>query len=1124
MDNKLSSYQILIEKLDRFIRKFYINKIIRGAILFSAILIALFLAFNLLESQFYFNRSIRKLIFYGFIGISLSALAYFVIVPLAKYFRLGKVLSHENAAIIIGNHFSNVKDKLLNILQLYGQSQSNQDNELLFASIDQKSEEIRIVPFRTAVNLSNNKKFLKYLIPPALFLLLLLLFAPGIIKSSTKRLINNDTDFVRPAPFEFKIVNNTLEAVQYSDLLLKVKIKGDYLPSDVYIDIEDFQYHLTKSSPDEFEYVFKNIQQDIDFQLYSGRVKSENYEIKVIPKPVITDFSIYVDYPAYTEQKDEMIKNTGDLLVLEGSILRWDFNSMNTDLLKMNFQSDKNKRYLIEPDAGNFRFTRKIINDDIYKLYIVNNRISIPDSMSYSINVVKDKFPTINIDQVRDSLDDSMIYFVGNISDDYGFSSLSFNYRVGEKDGSISSVKSKKINFSKARNFDFRYILDFSDIKLKPGQTLKYYFEVKDNDGVNGPKSSVSGEMEFRTITEEEYNEKENQNEEDIKKNLDKIQQEAKKIRDKLKKLQEKLIQKKEAEWQDKKELEKLLEKEKELQKLLEEAKKKLEENLKKQQDFKQIDESILNKQEQLQKMFEEALSEEQKDLMQKIEELMKELQKDEMMDQMDQMSLDEEKLEKQMDRMLELFKQLELEKEISESIKELNKLADKQEKLSEETKDKAKTNEDLKKEQQDLNKEFEKTQDKVEELMKKNEELEHPKNLAEDNEEKMEEIMEDMEKSDEQIEENKNSPASQSQKSAAQKMKKMAKSLEMQMAGSEKEQHEEDLKALRQLLENLLTLSFDQESLMKRSGSVIVNSPAFKKVLVDQHKIKEDFKIVEDSLHALSKRVIEIQSFVNDKVREIKGSLDQSLKKLENDDQLPGSRDFNAANKAQHESMKGLNDLALMLDESMQQMQQNASGMPGSGSCDKPGGTGKKPGKSGKKPMDKIAKGQEKLTEQMKEMISKMQGKSGKGGLPKEFAEAAKQQAELRKALEQIKREKQEEGKGGGNELQKMIDDMNKIEEDLVNKRLDGQLIKRQQEITNRLLEADKADRQRGFENERKSETGTEKERKVPPAIEKYLKERESQLELYRSVSPTLKPFYRDLVRDYIEKMKNNK
>jgi hypothetical protein len=99
----------------------------------------------------------------------------------------------------------------------------------------------------------------------------------------------------------------------------------------------------------------------------------------------------------------------------------------------------------------------------------------------------------------------------------------------------------------------------------------------------------------------------------------------------------------------------------------------------------------------------------------------------------------------------------------------------------------------------------------------------------------------------------------------------------------------------------------------------------------------------------------------------------------------------------------------------------------------------------------------------------------------------------------------------------------MNKLEEDLVNRRLDSELLKRQQEITTRLLEADKAQRTRGFDTERESRTASETERKLPPAIEKYLRERESQLDQYRPVSPALKPFYRDIVREYIENMRNN-
>ena len=420
------------------------------------------------------------------------------------------------------------------------------------------------------------------------------------------------------------------------------------------------------------------------------------------------------------------------------------------------------------------------------------------------------------------------------------------------------------------------------------------------------------------------------------------------------------------------------------------------------------------------------------------------------------------------------------------------------------------------------MNKEFDKVKEKVSDLMKKNKELEVPKNLADDNEEKMDEIKQDMEKSSDELEKNKPQNASQSQKSAAQKMKSMANSLSMQMEGSSQEQHEEDLKAFRQLLENILTLSFDQEELMDKTNDVIVNSPAFAKVLKEQYKIKEDFKIVEDSLQELSKRVVEIQTFVNEKVSEIKKSIKNSIDKLENDDLMPGRRDFPNIIKYQHESMKGLNDLALMLDEAMKQMQSNASGMPGSGSCNKPGGSGKKSGKSGKsgsQPMDKIVKGQKGLTERLKKMLQKGKGKTG--GMAREFAEAAKRQAELRKALEELQKQKQEEGKGAGNQLQKMIDEMNKIEEDLVNKKLDAKLIKRQQEITSRLLEADKADRIRGYDNQRKSKSATDKEKKMPPAVEKYLKERESQLEFYKSISPELKPFYKKLVEQYIKNLK---
>ena len=116
------NYRLLINKLDQFIRKYYINQMIRGVLYSVGLILALFLAMALLEYYNYFDTGVRKAMFYSFIGVSTVALAYWVFTPLLHYFRLGNLISHEQAAQIIGGHFTDVKDKLLNILQLKHQS------------------------------------------------------------------------------------------------------------------------------------------------------------------------------------------------------------------------------------------------------------------------------------------------------------------------------------------------------------------------------------------------------------------------------------------------------------------------------------------------------------------------------------------------------------------------------------------------------------------------------------------------------------------------------------------------------------------------------------------------------------------------------------------------------------------------------------------------------------------------------------------------------------------------------------------------------------------------------------------------------------------------------------------
>jgi hypothetical protein len=305
-------YDQLIAKLDSFTRKYYINQVIRGLLYTTGLVLALFLAVSLLESQFYFDTGTRKLMFYGFLGLSLAALGGWVLLPLSRYFRLGSVISHEKAADIIGAHFADVKDKLLNVLQLRQQVSAGGDTSLVLASIDQKASEISPIPFPAAIDLSKNRQYLKYALPPLLLLLVILFAAPSLITDGTNRLIRNNDKFERPAPFKFVIdKTDELEVIQYGDFPLTVKVEGDVLPAEAYIEVDGYRYRLQKVNANTFSYQFSNVQEDTEFKLSTAEVESDDFTLAVLAKPNIAAFTVDLDYPAYLGRRNEQLSNNG---------------------------------------------------------------------------------------------------------------------------------------------------------------------------------------------------------------------------------------------------------------------------------------------------------------------------------------------------------------------------------------------------------------------------------------------------------------------------------------------------------------------------------------------------------------------------------------------------------------------------------------------------------------------------------------------------------------------------------------------------------------------------------------------------------------------------------------------
>lgn len=1105
----MTNYNFLIQQLDSFIRKYYLNKIIRGFLWTSGLFLGMWLIFSLLESQFYFNKAVRKLFFIALFGGGALALVIWVFLPLLRYFRLGSVISHDKAAIIIGDHFEQIQDRLLNVLQLRQglDKEAYASKELIEASIEQKSSSLRLTTFSKAIDLTQNRKHLKWVLPPLLIIAGLFMVAPSLIQDSTQRIIRNNEDFERLMPFDFLVQNEQLQVAQNENFTLDVRTEGEVLPEEVFVYINGLEYPMSRQGTQKHSYQFKNVYKNTSFYLGANGFRSKAYELEVIEQPAIVQFEVKVDAPAYTRLKEESYKNTGDLIIPEGSKVQWIFLTKAADQFMM--RMDETQTALNASGENRYAVTKKVNKSQSYQLNVANQVYGLADSVRYNLQVIKDEYPTINLDRFQDSTDTGLNYFTGTVSDDYGVRRFVFHYEIRDEGGTLVREDEVVINENPNSSFPFEYMLDPQEYDLAAGQSLSYYFEVFDNDGVNGSKSTKTELFSHRKPSKEEVKE---QIKENSKEALDKMKDrldKSKDIQERLKKLREKLLQKKEASWQDKKDLEKLLEEQERLEKEMKEAKEKLEKNLEKQKEISQENQEMLKKQEEIQKRLEEMMDEETKELMEKIRELMDKLNKDEMLEMTEEMEMNEEEVEQEMERMMELYKQLDLENRMNEELNKLEKLAEEQEKLSEKT-EKEGVDEEKKQKQEDIEKEFEDIKKEMDQIKKENESLENKLPFGDMSEDEKE-IEKNLENAGEQMEQNESGKASESQKKASESMKKMAQTMKSGMQSGAAEQQEEDMEVLRQIMENLVTISYAQEDLIDDIASVQENTPKYVSLVQFQNELEDDFRIVEDSLIALSKRNAQIEQFVLEKVADVKFNFKDAKTSLED-------RKINQGQGSQQRAMTYLNDLALMLSEAMSNMQQSMSNsMPGNQNCNKPGGAKPNPGGV---PKDKISKGQKSLNEQMKGLLKRM--KDGEGQVTsEEFAKMSAKQAALRRALKEMEREMQQSGQNA-KDLQDIMDQMNKTEKELVNKRLSAEMLRRQEMIETRLLESERAERERGKDKKRESEEGEDKNRQLPPELEEYLRQRRQEIREYRKNNPELSPFYKKMVEDYYQSLQS--
>lgn len=1128
----MSKFSNLISQIELFIRKYYKNKMVKGAVIFVSIFILSFLIVSTLEYFGRFGNTLRTLLFYSFLFTNVFVFIKFIAIPLFKLNKVSKRLTMNEASVMIGSIFPDISDKLQNTLQLSSQLDSNPQNIILLqASIEQKSNQLSAIPFTTGIKISENKKYLKFLLPLLLILGLIALIKPTILSDSTERIVNYNQEFIIPAPFQFNLISNS-KIVQGDNYKLQIKMIGNEIPTEVTIHSNLGNYNLKKASNTIFEHEFTNVNETILFTCESNGFTSQQFVIDVLQKPSIDKMTINLLYPKHTQLKNESINNIGDLTVPEGTFIDWKLTGLNTtELMVLLDDTTLN----LKPNlTGDYSFKYKAYSSIKYQLVLSSQDLKHGDTLSHNITVIPDAYPQITIIDSQDSLNSFRHFIEGTVSDDYGFKSLVVSFKITRDKKVKKDIKSIKINRNQTKQF-FYYELNYADFDLSPGDKLEYAFTITDNDAVNNFKSSTSLKKVFAVPTLDSLDNLLSENNENLKNDIDKAKSESDRIKEEVKKIKNDLINKQSPDWKDKQNLENLLNMQESLQKKIDHLKQDFEQNKMQEDEFLENSEELTQKQEELQKLLDELMDDEMRELMEELQKLMDEMNKDQLIENLEQMENKTETMEQELDRTLELFKNLELDKKLESIEEQLKELAEQQKALQEQTENKELSTEELAKKQDEINKKFDEIQKDIQEAKDKNENLDSPRDLDFDKE--MENSIEEQtNESKENLENGKSKKSQQNQKNAAEMMEQMADDIGAMKMSAASEQAEEDMDAMRFLLENIINLSHQEEALMKNYKKTRTNDPNYLELNRNQLKIKQSTEIVNDSLLALSKRVYQLSSFINDELSNLNYSLDKTLIYSE-------ERKTNPLMQNQQYAITAYNNLALMLSEVLDQMQQQQkSKMQGKGSCSKPGGQG-----SGQVSSPQMSMQQ--MKDQMKKQIEKMKGgqkpggkdgkKDGKGGeggqkpggkkgsgIPglsnEEIAKMAFQQSQMRKSLEQMRQELNKDGSGNGNMLNELIKDMEELENDLLNNNDVNNVFKRQQEILSKLLESEKAMQERGFSDKRESNTAKNQEVGNQIDFTEYNKKKNAEIELLKSIPVGLRVYYKNLVNEYFNSVNN--
>jgi hypothetical protein len=1099
-----------------------------GVINFFLLLCVFWSGITLADTVFFFSEITR----WGLLLINIPLVIFLFLRLVLKPFLNWKKFSQKSdlspVARQIGYNNPSIKDHLVNLYQIF---KSDYKTPLVKAAIDQISDSVGDTYFNKNLTIKNYMPDFKIVFSLVVSSIFIISFQFNDIFNSTKRLLNPSKEYLKIPPFYFSVIPGNKEILHNQPFDLKVQYDGPQVNSINLVLMEDDEPQRTvalekkknfysgrlKQVTKSFEYIVSGT--PLLTPELQGYLVSEKYKVKVLIPPRVEDLKIKVTPPFYSGAVPFHNEgNDGNITSLAGSEIQIQLSSNKA--LESAFLVFNNKDSLKLDNKGRVASGKiSVKTNSSYKIILKDTEgVDNQDPITYAVNIIPDNPPYIDITEPGMDVEaqlEGILNLKIDAADDYGLSDIHLKFRY-IKQGETADSLWQKISLNNFKSGMLKtglfHALDFSHFYVGYNDQIEYYAVARDNNKVSGFSLSESPvyKITFPSLDElfEEFSVKEDEKLEDLRE----IADDAEKLKKDLEELKREISRSDKIDWDLKKQIEGAVERQKTAQEKVENIKKDLEEMTNKLEQNNLISPEMLEKYTQLQELFNEIAPPELLESLKKLQEAMDKANPNDVKKALEDFKLNQEAFQANLERTLELFKQVQLEQQLDQLVQQAENLRKTQENISNSLQEKEKLNdaekssllndqklqqEQLKSLQRNLNDLLNKPQ--LQKFSSAKENLEDTRNRIDEQKlnEKTQEMLE-------QISNGKMNQSRQNSREMKQSYSEMQQSLQQALQNVQQQNKQNVQKKMLSAAKKMLDLSHEQEKLQHRTKST-------SQLNDDIHQRGREQANIRDNLQKLMSDIVELSKetfFVDPQITRGLVNAHENMQKSMDD---ISERQTSQASEKQHKAMESLNMSINGMQSSMQQMSGASSGT-----------------------------GFEQFMEQLKQMANSQgglnsetlnfmegQGNDGQMSLAQQAQRqrmAAQQQA-IKQAMEEMSDQMGNRSDILGR-LNEMGGEMEEVIQDMLENNIDRRTIDRQRQILSRMLDAQKSVREREHSKKRQAERAKQYIAKDPGSIKNFedVSQKELQDALKKALSEGYHSDYQRLIEIYFKELSSQK